>query len=74
MNNLCEFYDIWSERMVLSDCLSKLGLPDMANEIHTGKVNQDIINTYVKIAHKLALTLNDNDVIERLCITGLIYG
>ena len=67
-------YSIWCEKLVIADCLRKLGLESMANILHTDKINESIMENYVKIAHKLALNLNDEDVIERLCYAGLIYG
>ena len=69
-----DFYQIWNQKSVLADCFRKLGRADLANELHTGPLNGDIIEKYVVLAKKHAEKNQDNDVIERLCFAGLIYG
>lgn len=67
-------YGIWSERMVISDCLRKLGFEKYADKIHTLNTNTNIIDIYVSLIKKTAEHRKDNDVLERMCLAGLIYG
>lgn len=69
-----DYYQIWNEKSVLADCFRKLGLTDLANQLHTEPLNGDIIEKYVALAKKHAQKNQDTDVIDRLCFAGLIYG
>lgn len=76
MNNIYidPSYDMWKHKSILSDCLYDLGFKNLARQIHTVEYNQDIIEEYVTLAKTLSQISNDNDVIDRLCFAGLIYG
>jgi hypothetical protein len=67
-------YEIWKERIVIAECLRTLGLTTLASQIHTEPNNGDIIDSYIQLLQEVAEKTNDNDVIDRLCFAGLIYG
>lgn len=66
-------YDIWNERSVVADCLRKIGLTDLASEVHTQPINGDIIK-FIHLIQEIAEKNKDNDVLDRLYFAGLIYG
>jgi hypothetical protein len=67
-------YAIWSDKVVIADCLRKLGEEAKAIAIHTEKYNRDIINDYIKLIKDIAKERKDEDVLDRLYFAGLIYG
>ena len=67
-------YQIWSQGVVIADCLRKYGLNDMASDLHKQAHDGDKITGYVNLINRIATSYKDNDVLDRLYFAGLIYG
>jgi hypothetical protein len=67
-------YDDWNKKWVVADCLRKYGLNDFAKNVHTPELPTSIIDSYTRLIHEIAVKAHDEDVMERLCLAGLIYG
>jgi|GEM_PF-3425655 hypothetical protein len=67
-------YGIWSERSVIADCLSDLGMKDLSTEAVKPSTSQELISKFLNIIQREANKLKRHDVIERLQFAGLIYG
>lgn len=68
------FYEIWNQRVVIHDCLHQLGQVEMAKGVHTADFTGDIIGKYINLIKEIAEKNKDNDVLDRLYFSGLIYG
>lgn len=65
---------IHSERAVIADCLSDLGLHECAKKVIKLNTSQELIKKFLNIIEKEATKLERHDVLERLYFSGLIYG
>lgn len=67
-------YSMWNERAIIADCLSDIGLKDLAPKAMNPSTSTEIISKYLSIITSTANAQRRHDVLERLHFAGLIYG
>lgn len=63
---LCRDYESWKVQSVIKDCLSEIGLHDLARKVKNISLDKKIIANYVYIITSIAKKHNNIDVINYL--------